>query len=298
MLQGVALLVDFESSRRNTLVNALYQQHWAVLAVSELSVVDNCLSQMDFDALLFNREILSSSAFFRKIAGYMIQKPATLLFLYNQEFNICVSSSGSSTFNSSKRTYLSIHSAIQQAKRRLARVRFVAGRQQVAKPRSPAVHLPAPPILVNPSLLQINIAGRILPLSASEMELLLFLIQSPQQTASFQSIANKLYASEYTDEVRDMLKSRVYRLRQKLEPRPKTPCIICSVRGFGLMIQSQVTIVEGFNLRRLANDVMPTVVAMSSEAAEPARPSKRLLLATRRRWRGQARSRKHQPAHG
>ncbi|WP_165774517.1 response regulator transcription factor [Candidatus Viridilinea mediisalina] len=78
---------------------------------------------------------------------------------------------------------------------------------------------------------------RPLPLSPGEFELLLYLARHGNQIISVEQIAREVLglACCSTQEARDLVKTRIHRLRRKIEPDPQTPSFIISVRGAGYM---------------------------------------------------------------
>lgn len=76
-----------------------------------------------------------------------------------------------------------------------------------------------------------------IPLSSSEFALLLFLAEHRDQVLSAQQIVRAVLGySCSAAEARELLKVRIYKLRQKLEVNPAAPQILISVRGAGYML--------------------------------------------------------------
>ncbi|GEM_PF-927082 len=296
MLNGIALLMDEDTYRRDALVNALCQRKWAAVVSSDVEEAEQYLSQTTFDALIFNLDI-SPASFLKNIANHLLQNSEPIVVLYNKYFDVCFTYSYRLKYGLEESFFIGIYCAIQQVKRRYARVRFLARRQRLIKEPSLAPCLPAPSLLVHRSLCQVSVAGRIIPLSQNEMELLLFVIRSPRQTASFFAMAETFYAGSHFNDVRDLLKNRVYRLRQKIEPDPDLPCIFCSQRGFGLTIRSVVTFVEEFSTPEVAEEFDLAAMEQKELMVDVDPLAVQLWPATRRQWQDQAKNKMHLPVH-
>lgn len=79
--------------------------------------------------------------------------------------------------------------------------------------------------------------GQPIPLSSSEFALLLFLAEHRDQVLAPQQIVRAVFGYSCTAaEARDLLKVRIYKLRQKIEVNPTNPQILISVRGVGYML--------------------------------------------------------------
>lgn len=78
-----------------------------------------------------------------------------------------------------------------------------------------------------------------IPLSSSEFALLAYFADHPDQVLTAQQIVRRVLGySCTTAEAREMLKVRIYKLRQKLEVNPTDPQILVSVRGVGYKLSS------------------------------------------------------------
>lgn len=76
-----------------------------------------------------------------------------------------------------------------------------------------------------------------IPLSSGEFALLLFLAEHRDQVLAPQQIVKAVFGYSCTAaEARDLLKVRIYKLRQKIELNPTDPQILISVRGVGYML--------------------------------------------------------------
>jgi two-component system, OmpR family, KDP operon response regulator KdpE len=78
--------------------------------------------------------------------------------------------------------------------------------------------------------------GQPCALSALEYRLLLCFIENAGRTLTHQSLLTQVWGWEFADET-DYLKAYVYALRQKIEPDPRHPRYILTVRGTGYRFQ-------------------------------------------------------------
>jgi DNA-binding response OmpR family regulator len=76
---------------------------------------------------------------------------------------------------------------------------------------------------------------RTVELTESEVSILLTLMQKPNQVFSYNQLAKSALGYEGMDKwtVESVIRSSVFRLRQKIEPGPDAPRLICTVRGRG-----------------------------------------------------------------
>lgn len=256
MVAGVALLVEGNPYRRSVLMRALNAYHWAVIAVGDMSAAYNCLAQAVFDVLILSFEflLLSNTGAFVDI---LMQNINSLVIWYSVDFNLLTVHSGAAENNTRLRILLSVQHALDQAGRRYQRVPFIINHRRIRKPTT-LVSPFSPSILVDTSQRQVIIEGRLIKLSAGEMKLLQHLIQSPQQMSSFKELAGVLYEQDFSHtEARELLKMRIHRLRQKIEREPDSPRIICSVRGYGFMLCSTVTLVQETHDQMIPCEVLP-----------------------------------------
>lgn len=80
---------------------------------------------------------------------------------------------------------------------------------------------------------------RIVPLSSGEFDLLLYLARREGEVLPAEQLAREVLGySCSTDEARELIKARVHRLRHKIEPNPRAPTLLVSVRGAGYMLTS------------------------------------------------------------
>jgi DNA-binding response OmpR family regulator len=124
--------------------------------------------------------------------------------------------------------------------------RLSASLQQLAEPPGPRYATPSSPdshvhrvgaLVVNGLRRRACVEGRALLLSSGEFDLLLYLAARPEQVVAPEQIARELYHHSCSgDEARELVKSRVHRLRTKLAVEPRTAQMLVSVRGAGYML--------------------------------------------------------------
>ncbi len=257
MVAGIALLVEGNPYRRSVLMRALNAYHWAVIAVGDMSAAYNCLTQAVFDVLILSFDFLF---LFNTgtVVDILMQNVNSLVVLYGANFNVLTVYSGAAENNTRLRALFSVQHALDQARRRYRRVPFTINRRRIRKPTT-LVSPVSPSILVDTNHRRVIIAGRLIKLSVGEMKLLQHLIQSPQQMASFKELAGALYEQDFSQaEARELLKMRIHRLRQKIERELDLPRIICSIRGYGFMLCSAVTLIQATNAQMIPSVALPT----------------------------------------
>jgi DNA-binding response OmpR family regulator len=76
-------------------------------------------------------------------------------------------------------------------------------------------------------------------LTEGEVAVLEQLMQHPNQVMSVNQLANSALGYQGMDKwtVESVVRSCVFRLRQKIEPAPDTPKLICTVRGRGYFLR-------------------------------------------------------------
>ncbi len=78
---------------------------------------------------------------------------------------------------------------------------------------------------------------RPLDLSPTEFDLLAYLAHHPEQPLTLEELAVHLYGAEMdVDQALSSLRMHVYRLRRKIEPDPRHPRYLRTVRGVGYML--------------------------------------------------------------
>lgn len=127
----------------------------------------------------------------------------------------------------------------------LARVRSVLRRTRSASPASPAVSGELPVMRFEGFRLDVAARrlthgdGRELPLTTGEFELLLALLERPNQVLSRDQLMNSLHRREASpfDRTIDV---QIGRLRRKIEADPGNPQLIKSVRGAGYLFAARI----------------------------------------------------------
>jgi DNA-binding response OmpR family regulator len=128
--------------------------------------------------------------------------------------------------------------------------------EPAAPAASPSPSLPAATAAVstNPDLLRVgplildrqkrmaSLDDQALPpveLTEGEVAILEQLMQHPNQVMSVNQLANSALGYQGMDKwtVESVVRSCVFRLRQKIEPAPDTPKLICTVRGRGYFLR-------------------------------------------------------------
>jgi DNA-binding response OmpR family regulator len=73
-------------------------------------------------------------------------------------------------------------------------------------------------------------------LTENEMSILAYLLERPEQVISNRELARAALGYDVPEnEARSIVRPYIFRLRRKLEPDPKEPRLICTVRGRGYM---------------------------------------------------------------
>lgn len=80
---------------------------------------------------------------------------------------------------------------------------------------------------------EVHVAGRLVPTTAKEFDLLTFLARSPRQVFSRQQLLEHVWgsSSEWQDD--GTVTEHVRRVRRKIEASPEHPRWVCTVRGVG-----------------------------------------------------------------
>ncbi|RMF32172.1 MAG: DNA-binding response regulator [Chloroflexi bacterium] len=81
---------------------------------------------------------------------------------------------------------------------------------------------------------------RPLDLSPTEFDLLAYLARHPEQPLTLEELAGHLYGTEMdVEQALSSLRMHVYRLRRKIEPDPRHPRYLRTVRGVGYMLVNE-----------------------------------------------------------
>jgi DNA-binding response OmpR family regulator len=118
--------------------------------------------------------------------------------------------------------------------------------QQLAEPPGPRYSVTPPPdrgalqvgaLAIDKPRRRASVAGRALTLSNGEFDLLLYLAERVEQVVTTEQIARELYHHSCSgEEARELVKSRVHRLRTKLAVDPRVAAMLVCVRGVGYML--------------------------------------------------------------
>ena len=116
----------------------------------------------------------------------------------------------------------------------VARVRAVLRRAKgplAPPPTSGPVVFEDGDLLVDVAARQARLRGEIVPLTAREFELLVFLMRHPREAFRREDLLQHVWGSRYGDT--STITVHVRRLREKIEPEPSSPTRIATVWGVG-----------------------------------------------------------------
>jgi DNA-binding response OmpR family regulator len=89
------------------------------------------------------------------------------------------------------------------------------------------------PLKIDFNAHQVLLNGQALHLTHNEFELLSCLMQHTGRVLSWQSLLKTAWGLDVWDGGKEMVKTAIYRLRQKIEDEPDNPSLILTVRGAG-----------------------------------------------------------------
>jgi two-component system KDP operon response regulator KdpE len=121
------------------------------------------------------------------------------------------------------------------AKELLARVAAVLRRARSADSPARAALVRVGEIVFDLAQRRVSVAGKEVPLTRTEYELLRQLALNPGKVMLREDLLSRVWGPEYRDEV-DYLRDYVRFLRRKLEPDPKNPRYILSRPGLGYLL--------------------------------------------------------------
>lgn len=124
-------------------------------------------------------------------------------------------------------TYDELSSRIMACMRRGGRYGAPSGYQESRDPMQ----------VTDPERRMVAIDGKETQLTPTEFEVLRYLIKNEGKVLSADAILANAWGPEYIGE-RDLVKQFIYRLRNKLEPDPKEPRYILTVRGSGYVLEA------------------------------------------------------------
>lgn len=243
MLTGTALLVERDNRLRKAIVAELNRSHWAVLATDDLYAARDYLERGAFDLFFFN---LSVSPFLNCdiLEHFSMKRPEMVSVLYGRGFEVALRRPAMVEYMPPPLSSRNVRHVLQRIHHRWYRAPSHTGKRlaETSSLRSYAVR---PPIMIDAHQSCITIGGDVIKLSDDEVEILERIARAPQQILSFQLLAQMLYIQDIShDEAREMVKGRVYRIRQKIEENPDEPTLLCPVRGLGFTLRSSVTLVR------------------------------------------------------
>ncbi|MDW8320708.1 MAG: response regulator transcription factor [Armatimonadota bacterium] len=113
----------------------------------------------------------------------------------------------------------------------IARVKSVLRRSSASAPVAGAV-LKAGDLTLDPNRYEVSVGDTPLSLSPKEFELLRFLMEHPGQVFSRQTLLDRVWGEEKYIEERTV-DVHIHWLREKIEPNPRKPKYLLTVRGVG-----------------------------------------------------------------
>jgi two-component system KDP operon response regulator KdpE len=113
-----------------------------------------------------------------------------------------------------------------------ARLEAVLRRTRAVKPAKDGIIFANEELVVDSERLTVTRDGRLVPLTPTELRLLLLLAENKGRALTHRQILEKIWGAEYRNDV-DYVKLFVYRLRRKIETDPENPRYVLSERGIG-----------------------------------------------------------------
>lgn len=114
----------------------------------------------------------------------------------------------------------------------LARIHAVLRRIQDPSEKTAAEVITFGPLTVDVDGLQASLRGEPLTLTPKEFDVLAYLVKRPNRVISREHILDAVWGVEYPTETRTV-DMQISHLRDKIEPNPKEPVYLQTVRGFG-----------------------------------------------------------------
>ncbi len=243
MLKGTALLVERDSRLRNGMALELNRSNWAVLAINDLAAARDYLERCVFDLLLFNLDI-SPLLNCDILENFSMKRPGMFSVLYGKNFEVAFSQYDIVEYITPPLSSKNVRHVLQRIQQRSYRTPS-NNFKRLSETSSLFSYTDRPPIMIDADRSCITIGSQVIKLSDGEAEILQHIARSPHQIASFQSLAQMLYLQDTGhDEARELVKGRVYRIRQKIEVNPDEPTLLCPVRGIGFTLCSSVTLLR------------------------------------------------------
>jgi DNA-binding response OmpR family regulator len=113
----------------------------------------------------------------------------------------------------------------------LARVKAVLRRDAIARPQSTEL-LQAGELAVNPATREVSRAGKLVPLTATEFDVLWCLCEAPDRVLTREQILQRVWGPGHHGTLRT-IDNFLLQLRNKLERDPAAPRHLLTVRGVG-----------------------------------------------------------------
>ena len=86
---------------------------------------------------------------------------------------------------------------------------------------------------------EVKINGEAILLTRKEYDILYYLYQNPNQVLSKSQLFEKIWQDDYPEDIANAVSCQIYQLRNKIEPDPKNPYFILTIRGFGYKFSQQ-----------------------------------------------------------
>jgi two-component system KDP operon response regulator KdpE len=113
-----------------------------------------------------------------------------------------------------------------------ARIEAVLRRALEGKPERAGIVFSDGELVVDADRLAVTRNGRHVPLTPTELRLLLYLAENTGRVLTHEQILGKIWGPDYSENA-DYVKLFVYRLRRKIELDPKHPRYLITERGLG-----------------------------------------------------------------
>lgn len=123
----------------------------------------------------------------------------------------------------------------------LARLKAVLRRTQNGSDNDPdfdeSQQLRIGDILIDQSTVSVSVGGERVKLTPKEFELLVYLVKRPNQVLKRDQLLEGVWGFDYAGQTR-MVDIHISHLRDKIEPDPKNPVYLKTVRGFGYRFEA------------------------------------------------------------
>jgi two-component system response regulator RegX3 len=118
----------------------------------------------------------------------------------------------------------------------LARIRAVLRRRSEPE-ETPSTALEVGPVRMDVDRHRVTVSGEAVQLPLKEFELLEILLRNAGRVLTRQQLIDRVWGADYVGDTKT-LDVHVKRLRAKVEPEPKTPTHLLTVRGLGYKFES------------------------------------------------------------